>query len=388
MKHIAIIAFTKTGTQLACQLRDALLAQASQVSVAAPERFASEYGVSAYDTLDAWTSEAFETADALLFVSATGIAVRAIAPFIRDKFVDPAVVSIDEKAQFVVPLLSGHVGGANDFAREVAALVGAQSVVSTATDLHGIFAVDEWARKNNLAILDRALAKEISAALLAGKDIGFESSFPIKGELPAELKMGETLGGQTTGCEVPGNETAKNDDPTANEPSHHLMGVVVSLDPSKQPFEHTLRLVPRVVTVGVGCKRGTPGETIEAFINECLTAAHIAPEAVSTLASIDLKADEPGLLETASKHNWTCVFYSAEELAAVPGEFASSAFVEQTTGVDNVCERAACAAGGQLVQPRKSCNGVTVALALDHDALSNLEFPPRIEGEEPSKEQQ
>ena len=381
MKHIAIIAFTKTGAELACWLRDALLSQGSQVSLALPERFAAEFDVDAYDTLDVWTSEAFEAADALLFVSATGIAVRAIAPFIRDKFVDPAVVSIDEKAQYVVPLLSGHVGGANDFAREVASLVGAQPVVSTATDVNGVFAVDEWAHKNNLAILDRTLAKEVSAALLAGHKIGFESSFPVKGELPAGLVMNQSLTGNDDAAgSLPSCHTA------TEKPSPCVVGISISFDANKQPFEHTLRLVPRVVTVGVGCKRNTPSETIGAFIEECLAAAHIAPEAVATLASIDLKSNEVGLIETAQARGWESAFYSAEDLAAVPGEFASSAFVEQTTGVDNVCERAACAAGAQLVQPRKSRDGVTVAFAVDYDALNNLEFPPPSQSGEQDKE--
>ena len=109
-----------------------------------------------------------------MYVGATGIAVRAIAPYVRDKFHDPAVVSVDEAGRFVVPLLSGHVGGANELARVVAELCGGQAVVSTATDVNELFAVDEWAARRGYAIVERVIAKEISARLLEGASVGFD----------------------------------------------------------------------------------------------------------------------------------------------------------------------------------------------------------------------
>ncbi|UQT48762.1 hypothetical protein M5E87_01160 [Flavonifractor plautii] len=142
-----------------------------------PARFAPEVGAEAYASLEGWTAWAWARADALVFVGAAGIAVRAIATHVRDKFSDPAVVSVDEAGRFVVPLLSGHVGGANELARRVAALTGGQAAVSTATDVNGLFAVDVWARERGMAITDRALAKEVSAALLEGTLVGFASDF-------------------------------------------------------------------------------------------------------------------------------------------------------------------------------------------------------------------
>lgn len=118
--------------------------------------------------LDQWTREHFRTGNALIFVGAAGIAVRAIAPYIRSKTTDPAVVVVDEGGQFAVPILSGHLGGANDLARKIAASCGAQPVITTATDINGIFAVDEWARRQNCVIQNPEKIKTISGTLLAG----------------------------------------------------------------------------------------------------------------------------------------------------------------------------------------------------------------------------
>ena len=331
MQTIGIIAFTKAGCALAKKLAEGL--GLGSGSVCGPARFADELGIDAYGSLDAWTQAHFTTDDALIFVGASGIAVRAIAPHVRDKFSDPAVVSVDEAGRFVVPLLSGHVGGANELAREVAAITGGQAAVSTATDVNGLFAVDEWAARHGFAILERSIAKEISAALLDGRPVGFKSDF----------ELDEKPSGVTEGAAD--------------------IGFVVSLDDSAMPFPRTLHLVPRVATVGVGCRKGTDPSALEQAVADALAEANVSAKAVTAIASIDVKKDELAILELASKMGWSPVFYTADELAAVPGEFSSSDFVKRTVGVDNVCERAACASGGELVLGKQAGGGITVAIA-------------------------
>ena len=331
MQTIGIIAFTKAGCALAKKLADGL--GLGSGSVCGPARFADELGIDAYGSLDAWTQAHFTTDDALIFVGASGIAVRAIAPHVRDKFSDPAVVSVDEAGRFVVPLLSGHVGGANELAREVAAITGGQAAVSTATDVNGLFAVDEWAARHGFAILERSIAKEISAALLDGRPVGFRSDFELD-EKPSSVTEGAAD-----------------------------IGFVVSLDDSAMPFPRTLHLVPRVATVGVGCRKGTDPSALEQAVADALAEANVSAKAVTAIASIDVKKDELAILELASKMGWSPVFYTADELAAVPGEFSSSDFVKRTVGVDNVCERAACASGGELVLGKQAGGGITVAIA-------------------------
>ena len=218
----AVIAFTRRGAALGRSLADALGG-----TLHVPARFAPEAVAEAYSSLEGWTAWAWARADALVFVGAAGIAVRAIAPHVRDKFSDPAVVSVDEAGRFVVPLLSGHVGGANELARRVAALTGGQAAVSTATDVNGLFAVDVWARERGMAITDRVLAKEVSAALLEGRPVGFASDF---GHPCPE--------GLTTG------------------PAE--LGVWITDRTGEGPFPRTLRLVPRSLILGIGCRRGRP----------------------------------------------------------------------------------------------------------------------------------
>ena len=338
MESISFIAFTRKGCETAKALAAGLAAlggyAGARVSVCGPGRFAAGAGVDAYDDLAAWTAEHFAADDALVFVGASGIAVRAIAPHVRDKFTDPAVVSVDEAGAFAVPLLSGHVGGANELARALAGIAGGQAAVSTATDVNCVFAVDEWAARQGFAIVERDVAKEVSAALLEGKPVGFASDFDLGWELPQGVVDGAAD-----------------------------IGFVVSLDEGAQPFPRTLHLVPRVVTVGVGCRRGTGVDALAAAVFGALSRAHVSPRAVRALASIDVKADEPAIRELAQREGWELRFYSVEELAAVPGSFDSSDFVEQTVGVGNVCERAACAAGGSLVAAKHAANGVTIAIA-------------------------
>ena len=168
----AIIAFTRRGAELGRKLAAALGG-----ALYAPARFAADAGAEPVPALAAWTAARWEDSDALVFVGAAGIAVRAVAPHVRDKFTDPAVAAVDEAGRWVVPLLSGHVGGANDLARRIAALTGGQAAVSTATDVNGLFAVDQWAARQGFAIEDRTAAKAVSAALLDGEAVGFASDF-------------------------------------------------------------------------------------------------------------------------------------------------------------------------------------------------------------------
>lgn len=136
--------------------------------------------------------ESFSSADALVFIGACGIAVREIAPYLASKKTDPAVLCIDEKMQFVIPLLSGHIGGANDLARRLAAALGASAVITTATDVNGKFAVDAWAAKNECVISSMLLAKKVAAEILE-RDVPLVSDFPIKGVLPGGIVEKRTV---------------------------------------------------------------------------------------------------------------------------------------------------------------------------------------------------
>lgn len=305
--------------------------------------------------LNDWTREMFAAMDALIFIGATGIAVRAIAPLVQDKFYDPAVLVMDELGQFCIPLLSGHVGGANELAETISRLIGSQAVITTATDVNHQFAVDVFARKNGLKIADRELAKEISAELLTGRKVGFFTDFLWNGTLPKGL------------CE--GQFRDRNIQITINTDSLKDRSETCSGE------KDILRLVPPVIILGIGCRKGTPAGQIQAAIHQLLKEQNLHPLSIAAVATIDLKKEEPGLLAAAKALQIPVICYSSEELAAVPGDFAESAFVKQITGVGNVCERAALKAarerGGYLVCHKTVYDGVTVAAArIPHSGIT------------------
>ncbi len=325
MKTISILAFTDRGTQLAEKL-SAALGQRHETEVFDRKSDAKDY-----------LSEHFAEKDVFVFICAAGIAVRLIAPLIRTKDVDPAVIVMDEFGRYAIPILSGHLGGANEAAAEIAELVGAQVILTTATDINGKFAVDVWSKYAGCKIMDVSGIKTISSAVLAGEKIGIHSGFPFEGNMPKELTLDETE-----------------------------IGICVSLAGNQKPFPTTFNVVPRIVTVGVGCRKGVSSEQFEKFLLKNLEENNIAIEAVEQIASIDLKKFETCILAFCHKYKIPFVTYTAEELAAVQGEFSGSDLVKSVTGVDNVCERSAVlgSKGGRRILSKTSGGGCTCALAM------------------------
>lgn len=383
MEQIGIAAFTDRGRRLAARIGAGL---------------AGQYRILNYESgLKEWCRSQFESHSAgIIFVGACGIAVRSIAPYLRSKTTDPAVLVIDEAGQFVISLLSGHIGGANHLALQVAELTGACPVITTATDVNGKFAVDVFAKKNHLRIGSMKAAKEISAAILRGESVGLYCSGRIKGKVPPELTV-LSDGFGTDGREMPqvqhliliadkaagytggsGGRIAPPDDTkssggnkadsgrsSAVEPAAGRAGVS---DGQNGPAKRTvLYLYPRPYVLGIGCRRGRTEEEIACVVEEMLSEAQISMEEICGAASIDLKKDEAGLLDFCRSHGLCFETYPAERLREIPGDFSSSGFVEKTTGVDNVCERSAlCLAGenSRLIHRKYAKNGVTAALAV------------------------
>lgn len=302
-----------------------------------------------------WTEEHFNELDALIYVGAAGIAVRAIAPFVRDKRTDPAVVVIDERAFHVIPLLSGHLGGANDMARIIASVTGSDCVITTATDVNGVFAVDEWSKHQSCVLLEKEKIMHISSTLLSGGRISVYSQWPISGPVPEGIEL---FSPRIT----PYAYDAEEEPEEAGGISTN--DIDVSLD-IEVVGRHPLHLVPQICVLGVGCRRGTKQQAIEEMLFDVLELTCVHPAAITAVASIDLKKDEPGLVSFCREHGWPLLTYSSEELQQVKGEFTPSAFVASITGVDNVCERSAVlASGGELIQSKVASGGVTMAMAM------------------------
>ncbi len=377
MSATHVVCFTKAGAQTAARICEEL----DDAQAWAPERFATQVGLRPFAGIAEWTRRRIEEGtQALVFVGACGIAVRAIAPHVRSKLSDPAVVSVDEAGAWCVPLLSGHVGGANALARRIAHALGGQAVISTATDVRGAFAADEWAARRGLAIANPQAIRAVAAALLEGRPVGVAAGagVSLEGELPkgvvqadraddADVAAGAGVGTPLAALIYVGPE----DEAHARE----ALQAHVSALPKDTPV---LRLVAPTTVVGAGCRRGCDPGALHGAAMAALREAGLDERSVTCVASIDLKADEPAMLALAQTLACELRTFNAQELAAQAGTFSHSDFVEAQVGVGNVCERAAVACGAALISPKASHNGTTVALGrrvltLDFDMRGEID---------------
>ena len=349
------------------------------------------------ETVKACVDAYFEQVDAIVFVTASGIAVRSVAEHLTHKSKDPAIVCMDECGKHVISLVSGHAGGANAFTQMLADVMWATPVITTATDVEGRFSVDDYARKHNLVVTDWAKAKAISAEVLAtgAKPVWVDEAAGSQEEEKnaCEIcKVQKSTGidgceNKVDGCEnrVDGCESRVDGcesrvDGCENEVDgcknridgcenrvdgcesrvdgceSRVDGCENEIDVQKlQIGSHqvvitpqdvsvdaqTLQLIPRCIVAGVGCKKGTPVDKIEHAVQDAFAKAGLRMEALCAVASIDLKRTEVGLLEFCETRKVPFKTYAAEELRAVPGIYSASEFVSGVTGVDNVCERSA-----------------------------------------------
>ena len=350
--NISIICFSLTGQMTGEKLQKALEKAGDQVTFAKKSKYLPD---SVSVSTSEWAGEQFRAGkDGVIFIGACGIAVRSIAPYIVGKKTDPAVLVADECGNFVISLLSGHLGGANELAKRCAEYIHATPVVTTATDLHSRFAVDVFAKKNGCAIFHMKAAKEASAALLAGEEIGFFSEFPWDGSLPEGLVC----------CDRQGKPFLETEDRTTGGTIPET-GIAVTIHKGCLPFKNTVQVIPPSLVLGMGCRKGKDAGPIRNAAEECLKEVDVYREALKAIASIDLKKEEQGLLALAEEWKLPFQTFTEEELKAVQGEFTPSKFVKKITGVDNVCERSAvlCCGQGTLIRKKTGRDGVTTALA-------------------------
>ena len=354
--RIAVIAFSGKGGALAKQIASLLprwrMGEMHQVRILVPETHKTE-AVEAFDSLDCVMEEIFRSSGMIVFVGACGIAVRAIAPYIRSKLTDPGVLVTDECGDYVIPILSGHIGGANEFGRWLADAIGAEPVITTATDRNGVFAVDTFAVKNHLYIENPSMIKEVSSGLLNGQKVGVISEFPIQGHLPQGLILIS---------DRPGNGGIGQKLQTGIRIGTQSEDVLQNLY-----FERACVLTPVDLVAGMGCRRGKSAVELEFFLKEILKKHHINIHRIGKLCSVDKKADEQGLIGLADRLGIPFETYSAAELNAIPGEdgaFSNSDFVREQTGTENVCERSACLGSGhgRKLIAKQTMDGMTLAV--------------------------
>ena len=331
MKNITIISFTKKGGDINKRLTDIL--SESDITSYTLEKYRFDNRMKPLGNLKETVKRHF-TDDAVIFIGAVGIAVRSIAPYIKDKFCDPAVLVIDELGRYVIPLLSGHVGGANELANYIGEALSAAPIITTATDINGTFAVDIFAKKNNLLISSRKLAKDVSAALLDNNGIDIDSD--IKSIDVKELK--KKLNPKNKACDIKVRITDRIYDDTV------------------------LTLIPKNLYIGVGCKKNTDADKMWDFVNDIFRLEGLDIRAVKSIGSIDIKRDEYAVKNLANRLNVPFLTFTKNELNSVSGDFFESEFVRKTVGVGNVCERAVCIQCNNLIVKKTAREGMTVAI--------------------------
>lgn len=361
-----VISFTSRGKELADRLLSLIsdgefVRGGEESGIGKGERYKKSFGrenavVKGIDegfTLDGFVKENFYQGNVLIFIGAAGIAVRAIAPYIEDKTKDPAVIVMDEAGKNVVPLLSGHIGGGVREAEKIANLIGANCVMTTASDVSGEFAVDVFASENGFAISDMKKAKEFTARLLEEKEAVYEVDAEIAGMPSFDVDTGfanvirQSAGGESFEKE--------------NDFARSKASFTISFHKNKSE-SGVLSLIPKCIAIGVGCKKGTPYEKLRAFVEDKLSEHNLDKRAVKVLASADIKKDEEGLILLAKEFGAEFKTFSSEVLMAQEGEFTASSFVKSITGTDNVCERAVAACGcKKVLVSKESFDGMTFA---------------------------
>ncbi|MDT0048611.1 cobalt-precorrin 5A hydrolase [Listeria cossartiae subsp. cayugensis] len=326
---IAIIAVTERGRDLAINLTETVSA-----TIFVPEKHQNENTHALLPNFGTAMREIFTDYQALICIMATGIVVRTLAPVIEDKLSDPAVIVMDEHGQFIISLLSGHVGGANQLTEEIATITGGVAVITTATDRANVAAIDNIAKQLDGYLPDfKATTKRINGLLAAGKKVSLCVDEPF--EVDTRGFTNKEVSPQIF-------ISTKNNLPTTKI--------------------ERIQLVPRQFILGVGCRKDISAETIDAAFTHFCEQENIHPRAFRAIHSITLKAEEPAILHLAEQWGIEFIVHSAEELQTVAGKYPTSAFVQKTVQVGNVALSSAdIGSNGNVITSRFAENGVTFA---------------------------
>lgn len=291
----------------------------------------------------------FEKYDSIIFISSTGIAVRAISKYLISKASDPAVVVVDVCNKFSISLVSGHLGGANNLTLKVSEILGNTPVITTATDNMDILAPDVIAMNNDLIIDDLKIAKIIAGRLVNGESVYFKDDKKIikcpKGYIETEEIQGNTLW-----------ITHKDSRKLKNEENN----VVSYLDDYQD--RTVLKLIRKDIVLGIGCKRDTDSIKLFNFINETLREKNIDIRAIDRIASINIKSDEKAILDLAVRLNCDLLFFSAAEISKIEHKYQGSDFVKKSIGVSSVSEPVVELAGGEIIVSKVKKDGMTLCI--------------------------
>ncbi len=338
MQTIAIIQISEAGSGIATRLQ---------------EHYPAAVIISRDAVATNWTQF-----DAFIFIGAMGICVRTIAPLVEDKHKDPAVVCVDSFGQNVISVLSGHVGGANDLTRQVAAIIGGHEVITTQSDNAGLWALDTFEKR-----FDWPVASDI-------EDMNDCIFAFVKRQPTALLLEARDEGTDYLEKTMPEHVTLINDIREADSQKYKLVIIVSPYIQHYPAGMQVLHFVPMVGTIGFGLAHHPDDyEYIYDQMDEAFADRGILPCA-HRYCTIDVKADEPFVEELKNVYDEEVVFYTAEELAKVDVP-NPSATVAKHVGTPSVCEAAAILGSnhGKLIIPKVKGKNWTAALAIDEKHL-------------------
>ncbi len=330
----AVVTLTKGGVQQAKKVKRLL--DDISLDIYTLEKWADEETITINKKLDEFIGSVFYSYDIILFIMATGIVVRSIAKYIVDKTTDPGILVMDERGQFIISLLSGHLGGANKAAKLLADKIGGQPVITTASDVNGLIAVDTLAEELDCRISSMTNAKNVTALIVNNELVRIESDINIDIKLPDNIVTeGEAKG------------------------TIYITNKVVNIDNMYQ-----VQLIPKSIIIGIGCKAGTSSEAIINAVEEALRALNIDCRSILHFATVDVKQYEVGIFEAAKHYKTVVKIVDREEIKTVEHKFQCSEFVRKAIGVGAVCEPCAAltAKRGHFLMRKKSYNGITLSI--------------------------
>ncbi|ETR74173.1 MAG: cobalt-precorrin 5A hydrolase [Candidatus Magnetoglobus multicellularis str. Araruama] len=348
IKQIAFWAITPEGAFLANSLRNKIDSVKLFVSKKANNELKDTIS---FDSLRLTLNAVFHKFDGHVFFMATGIVVRMISNLIVHKISDPAVVVMDEKGHHCISLLSGHIGGANELTRMLSDVSGANPVITTATDLHQLVAIDVIAVEHGIFIENPDRIKAINMSILQGRLFWLYDPYCFIGQYLKKQCMAKSV------------ETIHEGTLLLDENGCPMPGIVVDDRIDAYP-ESTLVLRPPTMTVGIGCNKNTDSWEIIEIINKIMAGNRLAIRSVFQMASIDIKSTETGLLDASRILNIPLRFFDAKALNNVKTIQNPSEIVRQHIGVNSVCEASAILAAhlGELIVPKQKGKNVTMAV--------------------------
>jgi cobalt-precorrin 5A hydrolase len=360
-KGIAVVAITRRGVETALKIKATLDNAGLSSVVYAPKKY-SQSGVVALDKkLAEFVKENYSSVDALVGIMASGIIIRSVAPLLESKLTDPAVIGVDALGKFVISLLSGHYGGANELARIIAEGIGGTAVITTASDATGKMSVDELARTLHLTVLNPESLAAVDSVIVNEERLVVvligNAEIPLDQVGCYEVKRAKTA---SQALEIINNYDAGvlvTDEPLPRD--------VLRIDKVAKPF--TVLKTKRII-VGLGARKDSSVESIIEAVYGALEQAHVPLASVDSFATVDIKRDSKAMMKALEELSKPLEFLSVDALRSVSykGLSPDSKLVQEKIGVGGVCERAALLAARknpELILKKTKLNGVTVAIA-------------------------